>query len=139
MQKHLVGPLIMMASFVLAGAWPAAADLAPSAPRPAAQVQMAEASSSAAVERGAYTQKAREEMQQWRVKLDQFGESAKAGSNDARKAASQDLDAAWAKTKEASARLETAGEADWEMAKVSFKNASDALTATWTKARATVK
>ncbi len=137
MQKILIRPIVV-ATFALTGALPAAADLAPPAPRPSVHVKMAEASPSTA-ERGAYTQKAREHVQQWRVKLDQFGESAKAGSSEARKAESQDLDASWSKAREALARLETAGAADWEMAKVSFKESSDALAATWTKIRAEVR
>ena len=64
-------------------------------------------------------------MQIWRVGLNQFGGSAKAGSNVARKAASQDLGAAWIKAGEVSARLETAGAADWERAKAYFRKTCD--------------
>ena len=129
---------IAIASFAVIGALPAVAGLAPSAPRPAAQVKMAEADASAA-DRATYAQKARADLQEWRVKLDQFGESAKADSGAARKTASEDLNKAWTKAKDASARLETAGAADWESAKASFKKATDELAAMWAKVRAEVK
>ena len=129
---------IALASFAVTGALPAAAGLAPSAPHPAAQVKMAEADASAA-DRATYAQKARADLQAWRVKLDQFGERAKAESNAARKTASEDLNKAWTKAKEASARLETAGAADWESAKAAFKKASDQLAALWAKVRAEMK
>jgi hypothetical protein len=47
--------------------------------------------------------------------------------------ASKDLDSAWAETKTASSRLETAGEKDWDSAKASFKTASDKLAMAWQK------
>lgn len=130
--------LFFIAPFAVIGALPASAGLAPSAPRPAAPWEMAEAKVSTG-DHTAYVQKAQAELQVWQVKLDEFGASAKADSKDARKAAADDLNKAWAKTKEASARLETAGEADWESAKASFQKASDELAATWSKVRAEVK
>ncbi len=133
--KKMFVRTIIVASFALMGAWSAAANLAPPEPRPP-EVTTAEAGPSNS-ERGAYTERAREHMQQWRVKLDR--ESAKTGSSAARKAASQELDNAWSKVREAPARLETAGAADWEMAKFSFRKSSDELAATWSKARAEVK
>lgn len=129
---------IVLASFAVTGALPAVAGLAPSAPRPAAQVKMAEADASAA-DRATYAQKARADLQEWRVKLDQFGKGAKAESDAARKTASENLNKAWTKAKDALARLETAGAADWESAKASFKKASDELAAMWAKVRAEVK
>jgi uncharacterized membrane protein len=135
--KGLVRP-IALASFAVVVALPALAGLAPSEPRPAARIEMAEANPSAA-DHTAYLQKAREELQVWRVKLDDFGARAKTDSIEARKAAADDLNTAWAKAKEASAKLETAGDADWESAKASFQKASDELAATWKKARADVK
>ncbi|MGO8738898.1 hypothetical protein [Rhodoblastus sp.] len=99
---------------------------------------MAEAGASSA-DRATYAQKARAELQEWRVKLDRFGESAKAGSNEARKSASEDLNKAWTKARDASARLGTAAAADWESAKASFKKATDELAAMWAKVRAEVK
>ncbi len=133
--KKMFVRTIIVASFALMGAWSAAANLAPPEPRPP-EVTTVEAGPSNS-ERGAYTERAREHMQQWRVKLDR--ESAKAGSRAARMAASEDLDAAWSKAREASGKLETTGAADWEMAKYSFRKSSDELAATWTKVRAKVK
>jgi len=129
---------IVIAPSSLIGALPATANLAPSAPHPVAQVKMAEAGPSTA-DRDAFAQKARAELQEWRVKLDRFGENAKAGSKEALKTASDDLNKAWTKAKDASAKLETARAADWESAKASFRTASDELAAMWTKVRAEVK
>jgi hypothetical protein len=128
---------VFVAPFALTGAWPASADLAPSAPRPA-QLQMAEAKVST-TDRTAYTQKAQAELQVWRVKLDEFGQSVKADSSGTRKATADDLNKAWTKAKDASAKLETAGEADWESTKASFRKASDELAAIWTQIRAEAK
>lgn len=135
--KNLVRSLLIapLALWVVA---PAMAGLAPSAARPAVQVQVAEASTSPA-DHNAYAQKAHEEVQSWRTRLDTFGVSVKADAKQARQAATEDLNAAWVKANDASARLETAGAADWESAKVSFRKASDELAATWTKVRADVK
>jgi hypothetical protein len=129
---------LLVAPIALMSALPAMAGMAPSAPRPSALVQIAEADASAA-EHAAYAETARAELQVWRVKLDEFTASAKDDVKAARKAASDDLNKAWTKTKDASVRLETAGAADSESAKATYKNASDAMAATWTKARADVK
>jgi len=137
MKKLLIRSFVI-GSIIVTGALPASADLAPAEPRPAAQVEMAESGATTA-DRTTYAEKARAEVQEWRVKLDQFVESANTGSKEARKTASEDLNKAWTKTKDAAARLETAGAADWEIAKASFQNASDELAAKWAKLRAEKK
>jgi hypothetical protein len=114
------------------------ADIAPSTQNPAAEIELAEAGP-AAGDRASYAEKAHAEVKEWRVKLDQFGDSAKTKSTQAWKSASEDLNAAWARTREASSRLETAGAAEWDSAKVSYKQASDALALKWAKVRADVK
>jgi hypothetical protein len=129
---------VFVAPFVLVGGLSAMAVSAPAELRPAAQIKMADAGTSA-TDRATYEQKARAELQAWRVKLDQFGESAKAESLEARKTASDDLNKAWAKAKEASARLEASSAAEWESAKASFKTAADDLSAKWTKLRGDAK
>lgn len=129
---------VFIAPFALMGVSPASAGSPPSPPPRPAQLQMAEANVSKD-EHTAYAQKAQAELQVWRVKIDEFGASAKAVSKEAWKTAAEDLNRAWAKAKDASAKLETAGEADWQSAKASFKKASDELAATWTKVRAEVK
>jgi hypothetical protein len=137
MKKLLIRSFVI-GSIIVTGALPASADLAPAEPRPAAQVEMAE-SGATTTDRATYAEKAHAEVQEWRVKLDQFVESAKTRSKEARKTASDDLNKAWTKTKDAAARLETAGTADWEIAKASFQNASDELAAKWAKLRAEKK
>ena len=57
----------------------------------------------------------------------------KAKATEAQTSASKDLDDAWTQTKMASARLETAGEKDWDGAKASFQTASHKLVVAWQK------
>jgi hypothetical protein len=130
--RFLAAPIVLMS------AWPAMASLAPSAPRPAAQVLIAEADAPV-TDQADTTQRARAELQVWRGKLDEYGASAKDSAEAARKSGSDELNKAWAKAKAASDRLETASAADWQDAKASFKEASDELAATWTKFRADLK
>jgi antitoxin component HigA of HigAB toxin-antitoxin module len=135
--KNLIRSLLV-APIALWIAAPANADLAPSAPRPAAEVQVAEASTSPA-EHKTYAQQARDGLDVWRGKLNDFGASAKADAKGTRQAATEDLNKAWVKANEALARLEVASTADWESAKTAFGKASDELATSWTKARADVK
>jgi hypothetical protein len=136
--KNTAFVAIVVASFALGGGLQALADIAPSAQNPAVEIELAEAGPVAA-DRASYVEQAHAEVKEWRVKLDRFGDSAKASSKAAWNTASDDLNAAWARTREASARLETAGAADWDRAKASYRQASDALEAKWAKVRADVK
>ena len=129
---------IVIAPFVLSGALPATAGMAPCAPQPVALLKMADAGAFAA-DRGACAQKAKADMQEWRVKLDQFGESAKIDSIQQSKTTIDDLNKAWARARDSATKLETAGATDWESAKASFRKASDELSATWTKIRSDAK
>jgi hypothetical protein len=54
-----------------------------------------------------------------------------AKTTEAQTTASKDLDDAWTQTKMASSRLETAGNADWNSAKISFRSESDKLAVAW--------
>jgi hypothetical protein len=128
----------VVAAFLGAGGGPALAELAPTSPRPAAPVELVE-TDPAEADQASTAQKARAEVREWRVKLDTFGESAKTHSSEAWKAASENLNAAWIKTREASARLEAAAGADWKSAGASYRQASDELAAKWTKVRADLK
>jgi hypothetical protein len=127
----------LLAPIALMSALPAMASVG-SAPGPAAQVLIAEADT-VAPDHADYAQRARAELKVWRIKLDQYGLYAMADAQAARKATSEDLNAAWTRTKESLDRLETASAADWEDAKASYKKASDELAAAWTKVRAEVK
>jgi hypothetical protein len=86
-----------------------------------------------ATERNSYTQQAQDEVRVWERKLHDFDAKAQVKATDAKASASKDLDDAWTQTKMASARLETAGEADWTSAKASFRTASDKLAVAWRK------
>ena len=94
--------------------------------------QMAEASATTP-DHTSYTQQARDQVQQWRSKLDAFGLASKNNGKAAWKKTSAELDAAWDKAKEASARLETASATEWERAKAYFEKTSHDLSKRWSK------
>ena len=84
-------------------------------------------------DRGTYTQKAQDEIKEWRQKLHSFNEKAKAKGDEASSAAETDLKNAWIKAKNTARNLKSAGAEDWESAKASFENASAELTGAWRK------
>src|SRR6185312_7226482 len=84
-------------------------------------------------ERSIFAQKAQEEVRIWERKLHDFDTKVQAGATDAKASVSKDLNDAWVQTKTASARLETAGEKDWDSAKASFQTASHKLAVAWQK------
>jgi hypothetical protein len=87
----------------------------------------------ATVERSSYLQQAKDEMRIWEQKLHDFDAKMQTNATDAQTKASKNLDDAWTDTKNASSRLETAAEADWNKAKASFKTASAKLAVAWQK------
>ncbi len=117
----VIGPL------ALAAALPATGQTLRT-PQPGVSVRLAAISD---LDRETFTQQARAEMLVWQQKLHAFGERAKATTTDAQTKATDNLNQAWADTKTASARLETAAAEDWESAKTSFRNASDRLAVAW--------
>jgi hypothetical protein len=128
---------IVIGTLVLAGASPAAAQSKPASDQ-GVSVGVAGSRDSTAG-RGSYTQKAQDDVRIWQQKLNDFDAKVQAKATGAQTKASKDLDDAWAQTKMASARLETAGEADWGSAKASFKTASDKLAVAWHKVNAAGK
>jgi hypothetical protein len=84
-------------------------------------------------DRDTYVQKAREEMQQWQLKLHDFSEKTRAKATEANTAAQNDFNTAWTEADAATQKLQTAGAADWESAKSSFSKASQKLAAVWQK------
>jgi hypothetical protein len=134
--KNIPLAALALAAIALTGGAPVLAEKA--SPVPAVHAQAA-ASDSASDARASYSQKTRAEVLEWRDKLDRLSESSKASSREAWKSASEDLNASWIKTKEASARLEALGSASWSSAKISYQQASDALAAKWAKVRADAK
>jgi hypothetical protein len=118
----------VIGSLVLFGALPAVAAQPTSSDTP---IQLAVGSDSA--DRDAYSQKARDAMQDWRQKLQDFGERAKAKGQEDGNAAGKDLNAAWIKADVGEHKLETATADGWESAKVSFEKASGDLKELWDK------
>lgn len=123
---------IVIASFALVGALPAAAQSPTAAPadRPSQTVSVG----ASAADRDSYVQQAQGKVRQWRGKLDEFGLKAEKDGKEARKAASADLNKDWNRVKDASAGLKTASAAEWEGAKAAFEKASGELSAAWDKA-----
>jgi len=124
-----IAPLVI-GTLALAGASPAAAQSKPLSDQ---NVSVGVATHDSTAERSIYKQKAQDEIRIWQQKLDDFDAKMKAKATEAQTSASKDLDDAWTQTKMASARLETAGEADWGSAKVSFQTASHKLAVAWQK------
>jgi len=122
----VIGPLALL------GALPAAAD--PTLPDRGARaaVQLAVAGDPAG-DRDSYSQKARDDMQEWQRKLHDFGDKAAAKGKEAGNAANDDLNQAWSKAKAASDRLQTMGADGWDSAKASFEHASHELADSWHK------
>ena len=123
---------IIIGSFVLISALPAAADQSVPARGATAPVRIADASSGA---RDTYIQKARGEMLEWQHKLFKFNEKAEAKGNVATTAAEKDVHRAWAKADTAAHELETVGAEGWKSAKASFETASNKLANAWDRVR----
>jgi hypothetical protein len=121
----VIGPLMLV------GTLPAAAGPAIAADAP---VRLAAGDASTA-DRDTYTQRARNEMQEWQRKLHDFDERAEAKGQKAGDAAEHDLHAAWKRVEAAGHKLQTASAEGWESAKVSFEKASHDLAETWDKVR----
>jgi hypothetical protein len=128
--RIFIAPFVI-GTFALAGASAATAQTKPVSDQ-GVSVGVATSRDSAA-EKSSYKQKAQDEVRVWQQKLNDFDTKVQAKATEAQASASKDLDDAWTQTKMASARLETAGEADWVSAKASFKTASDKLAVAWHK------
>jgi Skp family chaperone for outer membrane proteins len=123
----VIGPLVLIGALPAAGQSTLA--LGSGAP-----VLLAAGADSAA-DRDTYTQMARDEMQEWQRKLQDFSEKAAAKGKRLDNATKNDLNKAWTKAKAASNRLQTAGARGWERAKTSFEEASRELANAWDKIR----
>jgi hypothetical protein len=118
----------VIGSLMLFGALPAVAVQRISSDIP---IQLAVAGDSA--DRDAYSQKARDAVQDWRLELRDFGERAKAKGQEEENAAMKELNAAWIKVDVGEHKLETASAEGWQSAKTSFEKASDDLKGLWDK------
>ena len=98
------------------------------------RIQLAAGGDSTA-DRDTYTQKARDAMHEWQLKLHDFSEKAKAKGQEEGKAAENELKAAWTKAEAEQHKLETASAEGWKSAKISFEKASHDLKEVWDKIR----
>ena len=127
----------MIGSLALCGSQPTAAQTKP-AEQQTTPVTPAGAAAhpvprDSSADRQSFTKRARDEVHAWQRTLAEFNAKLAAKATTAQAKASKDLDAAWAETKAASDRLETAGENDWTSAKNSFETASHKLAQAWHK------
>ena len=122
----VIGPLVLI------GALHAAAGQSTLALGSGAPIQLAAGGDSTA-DRDTYTQKARDEMQEWQRKLHDFSEKVVAKGKEAGNATENDLHEAWTKAEAASRQLQTVGAEGWESARTSFEKASHELAETWHK------
>jgi hypothetical protein len=125
---------IVIGSLTLIGAIPAAADRSALTFGSGASVQLADAGGSPA-DRDTYAQRARDEMQEWQHKLNDFSEKAEATGKEAGHAAQNDLNKAWTKAESASRELQTVAADGWERAKTSYEKATRELADAWEKIR----
>jgi carboxypeptidase C (cathepsin A) len=122
----VIGPLVLI------GALPAAGQSTLTLGS-GASVQLAAGDSTA--DRDTYTQRARDEMQEWQRKLHDFSKRAVAKGKEAGSAAENDLNKTWTKAEAASRKLQTVGAEGWVSAKTSFEKASHELADAWHRIR----
>ena|SRR5579863_441623 len=119
----VIGPLTLI------GALPSAAGQSISSDTP---IQLAAGVNSPA-DRETYTQKARDEMQEWQQKLHDFSANAETKGKEAGNAVERELNEAWTRTEAASRQLQTVGDEGWDSAKTSYEKASHDLVEAWQK------
>jgi hypothetical protein len=78
-----------------------------------------------------YLHKAGDQMREWRQKLHDFNEQAKADEHEARENSKADLNLAWSATQEKWSGLQAASADGWNRAKHAFESASAELKAKW--------
>jgi hypothetical protein len=120
--------------FMLIGALPAAADQSTLVLGSRSPIRLA-ASSESTGDRDTYTQKARDEMQEWQRKLINFNEKVEAKGKEASTAAEKDMQKAWTKADTASDELQTVGAEGWKSAQITFETAFRKLAGAWDKVR----
>jgi hypothetical protein len=127
---NLLTTSIVIGPLMLFGALPAAAGQSPRELGSGTVVQLAVAGDPAG-DRDSYTQKARNDMEDWQRKLHDVGDKAEAKGKEVGNAADSDLNQAWTKAKAASEKLQTMGAEGWDGAKASYEHASHDLSDTW--------
>jgi sRNA-binding protein len=86
-----------------------------------------------------YVEHARDQMAEWRHKIDAVGDKAGAQARDTAASAESDLNVAWRKAQAEANRLQGTGQDGWERVKGAFENASRDLTDTWNRAHPDAK
>ena len=89
------------------------------------------AGSDSTPDRDTYTQRARDDLQEWQRRVHDFSEKAKTNGQKDAAAAQHDLNEAWTKTEAAAHKLQTASAEEWERAKASYEKASHDLADAW--------
>lgn len=84
-------------------------------------------------ERLSYMHQAQVKMQEWKHKLRDLGDKAKASGKDAKVSTDEDLKKIWERTKAASRKLQAATADDWESARASYETESHNLDESWKK------
>ncbi len=118
----VIGPLLLIGAFPAAGQ-----SISTDIP-----IKLA-AGGNLTVDRETYTQKARDEMQEWQKKLHDFSENTEAKGKEFGNAAEKDLNEVWTRTEAASRQLQTAGDEGWDAAKTSYEKAIRELAEAWQK------
>ncbi len=121
---------IVVGSFMLSGTPPAAAGSA-LASGSGAPVRLA--AGDATADRDTYLREAQDQMQEWRRKLHEVGDTAETKGKEAGTAAEKDLNDAWTKAEAASRKLQNVGAEGWESARTSYEEASRELAEAWRK------
>lgn len=125
----VIGPLMLMGALPATGGQLISSD---------APNQLA-VSSNSTDDRDTYIQKARVSMDEWRRKLHDFSEKAKAKGQEEGNAAENELKMAWTKAEAEQHKLETVSAEGWGSAKTSFEMASHDLKEIWDKIRPDAK
>jgi hypothetical protein len=80
-----------------------------------------------------YVSQAREQMDEWRHKLDELSDKANTQAHTTTESARGDIDAAWRRAQAEEKHLEGASEDGWAHVRSSFEKASQDLKDTWNR------
>ncbi len=89
----------------------------------------------ATADRESYTQKARDDLHAWQLKLSDFDDKAEKTGRKDLASAKHDLHEAWARTATETDKLKDSSAEGWQSAKLSYEKASNELAADWDKVR----
>ena len=106
--------------------------IAIAAPQPSGFVQLADGEVPVN-DRLSYMHQTQVKMQEWKHKLRDLSEKAKASGQSAEASTDKDLQKLWEKTKAASRKLQAASADDWEAARASYETESHNLDEAWKK------